>query len=127
MPTHPVLALEHAWMTAWGAKDRATLESLLADDFTLTSALGRRWTRAAWLEMAMGPISIERFRWEELEARAVDPHGDVVVVHGRANQRATAEGREWSGAFLVTDVWVRREDRWVVVARHGSALAGNAP
>jgi hypothetical protein len=124
---HPVLQLERDWMTAWRAKDRATLERLLGADFQLTSALGRRWSRATWLELAMGPITIERFAWESLDARPVDPHGDVVVVHGRANQRATAEGLEWSGAFLVTDVWVRRDGPWVVVARHGSALAGHAP
>jgi ketosteroid isomerase-like protein len=57
----------------------------------------------------------------------VDAAGDVVVAHGRVNQRATAEGREWHGTFLVTDVWVRRDGRWQLVARHGSALPGHAP
>ena len=59
--------------------------------------------------------------------RPVDSASEVAVAHGRVNQRATAEGREWHGTFLVTDVWARRDGRWQLVARHGSALPGHAP
>lgn len=127
MSDQEIIDLEHAWMNAWVAGDRATMERILAPDFQLTSALGRRMTGAEWLEAALGPIRTERFTWESLEVRPVGTAGDVAVVHGRANQRGRADGREWGGAFLVTDVWVRREGRWQVVARHGSALPGHAP
>jgi len=120
-------ALEHALMDAWCRKDRAALERLIGEDFQLSSALGRRMGREPWLEAAMDRLHINWFRFEELEARAVDPAGDVVIAHARVNQRATAEGREWHGTFLVTDVWVRRDARWQLVARHGSALPGHAP
>jgi len=126
-PTDEIGALEHALMDAWCRKDRAALEQLVGDDFELSSALGRRMARAPWLEAAMDRLHINWFRFEELEARFVDAAGEVVVAHGKVNQRATAEGREWHGTFLVTDVWVRREGRWQLVARHGSALPGHAP
>jgi ketosteroid isomerase-like protein len=120
-------ALEHALMDAWCRKDRPALEQLIGEDFQLSSALGRRMGRVPWLEAIMDRLHINWFRLEELEARAVDAAGDVVVAHARVNQRATAEGREWHGIFLVTDVWVRRDGRWQLVARHGSALPGHAP
>ena len=126
-PTSDISALEHDLMDAWCRKDRVALERLVGEDFELSSALGRRMARAPWLEAAMDRFHIGWFRFEELEARSVDAAGDVVVAHGRVNQRATAEGREWHGTFLVTDVWVRREGRWQLVARHGSALPGHAP
>jgi len=122
-----IAAREHALMNAWCRKDRAVLEELLAADFELSSALGRRLRREPWLEAAMDRLHINWFRFEELEARPVDAAGDVIVVHARVNQRATAEGREWHGTFLVTDVWVRRDARWQLAARHGSALPGHAP
>jgi len=120
-------AREHALMDAWCRKDRAALEAFLAADFELSSALGRRMARGPWLDAAMDRLHITWFRFEELEARTVDAAGEVVVVHARVNQRATAEGREWHGTFLVTDVWVRRDARWQLTARHGSALPGHAP
>ena len=122
-----IASLEHELMDAWCRKDRAALERLLGEDFELSSALGRRMARDPWLEAAMDRLHINWFRFEALEARPVDAAGEVVVALGRVNQRATAEGREWHGSFLVTDVWVRRDGDWRLVARHGSALPGHAP
>jgi ketosteroid isomerase-like protein len=122
-----IAALEHAVMEAWCRKDRPALERLLGEDFELSSALGRRMTRAPWLEAVMDRLHVNWFRFESLEASPVNAAGDVVVAHAKVNQRATAEGREWHGTFLVTDVWVRREGTWQLVARHGSALPGHAP
>ena len=120
-------ALEHDLMNAWCRKDRAALERLIAEDFQLSSALGRRMSRGPWLDAAMDRFHINWFRFEDLEARPVDPAHDVVVAHVKVDQRATAEGREWHGTFLVTDVWAKRARGWQLVARHGSALPGHAP
>jgi hypothetical protein len=84
-------------------------------------------SRGPWLDAAMDRFHINWFRFEELDVRPVDVDGSVMVALARVNQRATAEGREWHGNFLVTDVWAKREGRWQLVARHGSALPGHAP
>lgn len=70
-----------------------------------------------WIENAMGPIRGEAFEWEEIHVR---PFGDVAIVHAKARQRASVSGQDWSGLFLLTDVWVWRGDRWQVVSRHGT-------
>lgn len=114
---------ERLWMEAWRTKDLSTCESVLGDDFVLTSARGSVMNRMQWLEGAMGPFKCDEFRWQELRPRPVAP--DVIVVNARAYQRAHVGEQDWSGVFLLTDVWVRREGRWVVVARHGTGpLAG---
>ena len=108
--------LEAAWMAAWVANDRATCASILADDFLLTSARGVLMSKEEWLA-SLDWIVAQRFEWEEVRVR---PFGDVAVVHSRTNQQATVRDQDWSGRFLMTDVWVWRDGRWQVVARQGT-------
>ena len=109
--------LEQSWMAAWVAKDRATCECILADDFLLTSARGALMSKSEWLAGAMGPFVCSVFNWEQIQVR---PFGEVAIAHGRAKQQAAVAGQDWSGVFLVTDVWVRRNGLWQVVSRHGT-------
>jgi len=109
---------EHAWMDAWRRRDQVTCDRLLAPDFLLTSARGVLVPKAQWLENAMGTVVCEAFEWQELQVRRLAP--EVALVHGRALQRASVAGQDWSGVFLVTDTWVRRAGRWQVVSRHGT-------
>ena len=115
-PTAVVPQLEREWMNAWLARDRDTCARILADDFLLTSARGVLMTKAEWLA-ALDSIVGESFQWEEIRVR---PFGDVAVVHCRTRQRASVAGHDWSGRFLLTDVWVRRDGRWQVASRHGT-------
>ena len=121
VPTHDaettLPALEREWMEAWRLKDRATCERLLAEDFLLTSARGVLMPKSQWLAGAMGPFVCEAFAWDEILVR---PFGDVAIVHARARQRARVSDQDWSGLFLLTDVWVFRDGRWQVVSRHGT-------
>ena len=109
--------LERAWMEAWRLKDRATCDRLLGEDFLLTSARGVLMPKSQWLDGAMGPFICEAFAWEEILVRSF---GEVAIVHARARQRAHVSGQDWSGLFLLTDVWVYRGNRWQVVSRHGT-------
>jgi hypothetical protein len=40
-------------------------------------------------------------------------------VNSWFHQNATANGKDWSGDFLLTDIWVNKKGEWQVVARHG--------
>lgn len=114
-------ALERSWMDAWQKKDRATCERILGDDFLLTSARGILMSKKEWLDAAMGPFVCDDFAWEEIKVRSF---GDVAIVHARARQQASVEGKDWSGVFLLTDVWVFRHGAWQVVSRHGTGPLG---
>jgi ketosteroid isomerase-like protein len=116
-PESELAKLERAWMAAWMAKDLATCERILDDEFLLTSARGVLMPKSDWLAAAMGPFVCESFEWEEMRVR---PFGGMAIVHSRTRQRASVAGQDWSGVFLLTDVWLRREDSWKVVSRHGT-------
>ena len=44
-------------------------------------------------------------------------HSERTVVLADLELRATVRGEDRSGGFAVTDVWVKRDGRWQVVAR----------
>lgn len=117
-PEAEIAHLEDAWMQAWVNKDLATCDRMLGEDFILTSARGVLMPKSDWIAAATWTFHCERFQWEDLRVRMVGD--DVAVVHGRSHQVASAAGQDWSGVFLTTDVWARRDDRWQVVARHGT-------
>jgi ketosteroid isomerase-like protein len=62
-----------------------------------------------------------------LDEVRVRPFGDVAIVHSRTRQQATVHGHDWSGAFLLTDVWAWRDGRWQVVSRHGTGPMPTTP
>ncbi len=103
-------------------RDMALLERTLGERFTLTT--GRPGaevrTREEWLAITEGRYVVQSSTLEELQ---VEPYGDAAVVHMRLNQVGRMDGHDRTGSFRMTDVWIRSERRWRLVARHSTALA----
>ena len=115
-----IARLANAWMAAGTARDAAALERLMGEEFRLASGRGVFVDRAEWLRMAFEEIEVESFAYSDVSVRA---YGDVAVMQSRWRQRARLRGEDWSGEGLLTDVWVRRDGRWQVVARHSSLVS----
>lgn len=113
--------LETAWMNAWKNKDEAAARRIVADEFTLTSSLsaGNLVYKEEWIDKALHHYHCHDFRIDQLQARVYDR---TAVLNITFHQTATANGKDWSGIFLLTDVWVQKEEGWQVVARHASWL-----
>lgn len=110
------------WMRAWIEKDEATLTQILADDFLITSArsTGELANKSDYLQNALHGWTADTFEYERIQ---VCIYGETAIVHSLARQTATVDGKDWSGKFLLTDVWVKRDGRWQVVTRHSSTPA----
>src|SRR5919205_246429 len=117
--------LQRRWMDAWVARDEAVLESALAPEFTLRSvATDALVDRAEWLEQALsGRVAGTAFRYADMRVQVL---GDTAIVDSLLEMDATIAGRPWAQRVFCTDVWLRREGRWQVVRRHGSAPTGHA-
>ena len=109
--------LEKEWMQAWLNKDMVTCARILSDDFILSSARGMLVTKSEWLESAKELIAGEEFIWDEIKVRL---YGNTAVVNSKTRQKAKVGSQDWSGAFLLTDVWVFQNNNWQVVTRHGT-------
>ena len=68
---------------------------------------------ARFLERTALPVTIANLTAHDVRIRLI---GDVAIIHARTSFRT--DGRAGSGRY--TDVWARRDGRWLeVVARHG--------
>jgi hypothetical protein len=119
-PDEIILRLAHEWMCAGQARDWALLERLVAPAFTMTGAAGVA-RRVAWMRNAAERMTLESFSYTE---PVILGYGDVAVMRWRWTQTATLDGKPWNGEFLLTNVWVRREHGWQVVARHSTPITG---
>jgi ketosteroid isomerase-like protein len=113
--------LERRWMDAVRDRDMEFLDRLLGEEFTLTT--GRPGapvrTREEWLQITRDRYSIEQYEFDRLD---VFPYGHVALARSRYRQRGAMDGEDRSQAFLMTDVFVRRDGRWRAVTRHISPL-----
>jgi hypothetical protein len=111
--------LETEWMDAAKAQNRPRLEEFLAPGYVLTIAVQGRplvhVSRADWLDAA---YKIQAYEFKDLVARRFG--NSVVVVTSYYTQKAVMDGRDRSGDFLLTDIWVHDGKRWRVAWRHSS-------
>jgi ketosteroid isomerase-like protein len=124
---HEIEARERELQAAVAARDVATLERLLGQEFTLTT--GRPGNevrgRAEYLEITATRYVIDEFRFDELEVVELGP--GAALVRSRYAQRGSMDGADRSQPFLMTDVWAHRPAGWQLVTRHVSPLASSGP
>ncbi len=117
-----LIELERQFMAAVQGRDLDELERTVGEEFTLTT--GRPGVevreRQDWLDITKDHYVVEAFGFDWF---AVQVHGHVGVVRSRYHQRAWMGTEDRSTAYLMTDVWVKREPRWQIVTRHISPLS----
>jgi len=95
-------ALNSAYVRAVQHSDAAWFERHLAEDFVNTNPDCTLSERPAFLE-------------EDVRIRIV---GDVALIHARTTY-AGPDGRPGGGRY--TDIWQRRNGRWLCIAAHVSS------
>ena len=107
-----LLDLNADYIRAVQTSDVARFREILADDFLCSLPDGSVIDKARFLEQTAVPASISDLEAHDVQIRLM---GDVAIVHARTTFNL-ADGRPWSGRY--TDVWARRQGRWVAVAAH---------
>jgi ketosteroid isomerase-like protein len=92
--------------------DVRRFSEILAKDFLCSLPDGSLVDREGFLEQTARPVAISNLEAHDVNVRLM---GDFAIIHARTTFR-TAEGREASGRY--TDVWARREGRWLAVSAH---------
>ena len=91
-----------------------------ADDYVLVDSRGTVHGKAEVLRQAADPGILVAVN--EPHDHQVRLYGEVAVVIARLDQRGTDHGRPYDIPVRFTDVWVRREGRWVCTSGHASRL-----
>ena len=115
-----VLAYQQAATDAFLRNDAAAIDSLLAEDFTLTDSRGGISGRHAAAAAARAR-SVEYTVFRNVDQRVRLYLGDqVAVVTGRTLIEGTADGARFRQDLPFTDTLIRRDGRWRMVASHVS-------
>lgn len=109
-----ILQVERQYIQAHLNADTATLEKILADDFTIRT----RWSvenkeeRLALLESP--DFAFEAFNTDEVQVKV---NGDKAVLRGVASIEAREGNRLVRGpAYNYTRIYVKRQGRWQIVS-----------
>ena len=118
--TAELIALQQVLAQAWLAGDRATIETIIAPEWSLTGPDGTRSDRATVLAHVFETRmhTILHLEVDDVEARVF---GEAAVVTGRTHGVGEF-GVPYDVVIRFTDMFVRRDGRWQAVASHASLL-----
>jgi ketosteroid isomerase-like protein len=112
-----ITKLEEQWVAAILAKDTATIDRLLSDDFVGTTDDRRYAKQQAIDDVKEG--THESLRLDDLQVRVF---GDTAIVDVDQTEKSRHGDEDFSGTYMFTNVWVKRNGEWQAVASHGSRI-----
>jgi len=105
-------AVEQAWLSAEKNHDAAAFEQLVADDWIAISPDGKSQTKAD----RAAEIKTSHIVSATLGEMKVRVFGDTAVVTGTDNEITMTDGKKSSDHYVWTDVFVKRNGKWLAVA-----------
>jgi ketosteroid isomerase-like protein len=113
-----VVALEKQWTEAYKQRDVGILSSLLAEDFVITVEDGSTFGKLGYIShSADTSVQVELAELSDLRVRV---HGNVAVVTGAYHEIGKSKGKPYEYRDRLTDVWVKSQAGWQVIASHYS-------
>jgi len=96
--------------------DVRRFDQILADDFLCSLPDGSLIDRKRFLEQTALPVKISNLEAHDVNIRIL---GDFAIIHARTTY-TTPDGRPGAGRY--TDVWARRDGKWLAVSAHVTRL-----
>ena len=111
---------EQNWAHATVKEGAAAVDQYEADDIIDTDPTGRVTDKTQdKTDMSSGDL---KFQSIELSDLKVLVYGNTAVAAGTSTVRGTYKGQDISGKYRFTDTWVKRDDKWQVVATQATRL-----
>ena len=115
-----ILKLESRWSEAVVKRDTTTLQRLYADEYLATDPGGDVWNKVQDIaSIASGTFVVTSFTLDDMKAHI---YGKVAVVTGSNDMKGTYSGKDISGKYRFTDVFVKRSGRWQCVATQATLV-----
>jgi ketosteroid isomerase-like protein len=108
-----LLALNDDYIRSVQEGDVRCFDKILAEDFLASNPDGSLVDKRQFLEQTARPVTISGLASHDVRVRLLG--GDVAIIHGRTSY-ATASGEKRNGRY--TDIYARRDGRWLAVAAH---------
>ena len=107
-----LIALNHDYIHSVQHGDVRRFDEILAEDFLCSNPDGSLVNKKEFLVQTARPVTIRGLSAHEVRVRIL---GDVAIIHARTSY-TTADGEQRHGRY--TDVWARRDGRWLAVSAH---------
>jgi len=104
--------LNRDYISSVQKSDVRRFDEILAEDFLCSNPDGSLVDRAGFLVQTARPVTISNLEARDVKIRIM---GDVAIIHARTTY-TMPDGRAVSGRY--TDVWARRQGRWLAVSAH---------
>jgi len=112
--------MERDWAQAGMKNDVAAVDKIVADDWVGIDSDGNAMTKAeAIAEMKSGSMTIQSYEFGPMKVRVF---ANTAVVTGSDTEKSTYKGKDSSGKYVWTDVYVMRDGRWQAVASQGTKV-----
>ncbi len=109
-----IKSLEEARNQAVLHGDVATLDRMTSDDYTFITLRGELRTKSDILKgFASGSFHYDSRQVSDLKVRV---YGDTAIVTGRSVQKGMENGKDYSGDYRFTRVYVKENGHWLTVA-----------
>lgn len=116
--------LEQDWLDSYREGDADKMSRILADDFIGRWGDGSTQTKGEQLRAIR--TGEEKHSSNHLDECNVRIYGDTAVVTGLQSEQSILEGRDGTGTYSYTDVFVKRNGTWQVVASETKRVAGRS-
>ncbi len=107
-----LLDLNRDYIRSVQTSDVRRFGELLAEDFLCTNPDGSLVDRAGFLKQTALPVKISNLEAHDVNVRIM---GDFTIIHARTSY-TRPDGELGAGRY--TDVWARRQGRWLAVSAH---------
>jgi uncharacterized protein (TIGR02246 family) len=112
-----LIALNRDYVQSVQEGDVGRFDEILAEDFVCSNPDGSLVDRAGFLAQTARPVTIADLEAHDVDVRVL---GDVAIIHARTTY-TLPDGKQGAGRY--TDVWARRDGRWLAVAAHVTRAA----
>lgn len=121
-PASEVLTLEQKWNDVYKRSDVATMNTLLAEDYIITTEDGSTFSKMGYIaHNGNSTVQVDVSKMSDLMVRM---HGNTAVVTGAYYEKGVEDGKDYEYHDRLTDVWLNSRGRWQLIASHYS-LAGH--
>lgn len=105
-------SLNRDYINAVQNSDVKRFDEILAQDFYCSNPDKSLVDRKAFLQQTARPVTISNLQAHDVNIRLM---GDFAIIHARTSF-TMPDGNAGSGRY--TDVWARRNGRWLAVSAH---------
>jgi len=116
-----ILQLEQEWMGAMRRRDEATLNRLVAPDFSLDGLASfdeesprPPVPRGAWMDNALHNLRVESISFVKTRVRVFR---ETATVQAIFTWQGAFRGEPFADTLVLIDIWARRSGQWQVVSR----------